>query len=144
MSLVNNTLYPEHVCLTVKTEAQWTQANPVLMAGEIAVCTQCADHEKLDSFDGAYPLYMGDLVSARVRLKAGDGVSRWKALPFIESITDTNLGLLAKITAQKIYDLDTRLKAAEALISQYETLAESMLLYLNSWTTKLEKEEGVN
>lgn len=144
MSLVNSALYPEHVCLTVKTEAQWTLDNPVLMAGEIAICTQCQNDSTLTGFNNDYALFRVDIPSARVRLKAGDGVTRWKNLPFIENNTDTNLSLLANITAQHINDLDTRLKAAEALISQYEELAESMLLYLNSWTTKLEKEEGFN
>ena len=141
MSLVNSTLYPAHVCLTVKTEAQWSSSNPVLMAGEIAVCTQCSDDKTLTGFNNGNPVYSSN-TSTRVRLKAGYGVARWKALPFIDHVTADNLLLLATKTAQSLNDLDTRLSAAEALITQYESLAQTMLLYLNSWTAKLEKEEG--
>lgn len=143
MSLVNSTLYPQHVCLTVKTESEWSTLNPILMTGEIAVCTQCEDDNTLVSFSNGNPVFSTNSTSSRVRLKAGDGVTRWKNLPFIEINTDTNLRILANITAQHINDLDTRLMAAEALISQYEDLAQSMILHLNSLTKKLEKEEGI-
>ena len=144
MSLVNTALYPAHVCLTVKSESEWSSSNPVLMAGEIAVCTQCDNDMTLVGFNDDNAVWRSSLPSTRVRLKAGDGVTRWKALPFIDHVTADNLLTLAAKTAQSLNDLDTRLTAAEALITQYESLANVMLLHLNSLSKKLEKEEGFN
>ena len=118
MSLIINNLYPAHICLSVKTEADWEASNPVLMAGEIAVCTNCS-------------AYITGGSSGGVRFKTGDGVTAFVSLPFADSIL-----------SEKINDLENRLASAEAFISQYETLVEAQLLYLNSLTSKLEKEEG--
>ncbi len=120
MSLITNNLYPAHICLTVMTEADWEASNPVLMAGEIAVCTDCR-------------AYITGGSSGGVRFKSGDGVTAFVSLPFADSLL-----------VSKLNDLECRLASAEAFISQYEALAESQLLYLNSWTSKLEKEEGFN
>ena len=120
MSLNNQSQYINHLCLSVKTEAQWTADNPVLMAGELAVCTAC-------NFSLA-----GVSVTA-TRFKTGDGVTAFVSLPYLD--------MLLVNTANALHQ---RLAAAEALIAQYETLASSQSDYLNSWTKKLEKEEGFN
>lgn len=116
MSLSNNSLYVNHLCLSAKSESQWTLDNPVLLAGEIAVCTDCTFSLAGASVTGT-------------RFKIGDGVTAWVSLPFQDKlITDT---------ANAMHE---RLSAAEALITQYEALANAQLIYLNSLTAKLEKE----
>ena len=120
MPLINNSMYVSHLCVSAKSEAQWSAENPVLMAGELAVTT-----------NSNISLAGESLTAARVKI--GDGVTPWSSLQYSDKhIIDT------------VNSLHERLNQAEALISQYEQLADAQLTYLNSWTSKLETEEGFN
>lgn len=76
MSLSHFCLYPQHILLTCKSKAQWTDLNPVLLDGELVI--------EADT----------------LRLKLGDGVSSYTSLPYTDSAMLDKIEALESQTAQ--------------------------------------------
>lgn len=76
MSVNNSTFHIAHLCLTVKTRAEWTASNPVLLNGEIA------------------------FESDTLRLKVGNGTDTWSALTHTDQALTDRLDALEALMAQ--------------------------------------------
>ena len=80
MAVISSTLHVSHLCLAVKTSAQWLTDTPVLMAGEIA------------------------LDSDTLRLKVGNGSNTWQDLDYTDADILSRLDSLeALVLAQAQY-----------------------------------------
>lgn len=138
----NKVMYVSSLCVSVKAESTWSSSNPVLKAGEIAVTLGCSRSSIKTFSNGA--MVRNATAEEMIRVKVGDGVSKWSALKYLDSYNGTDIATVANLAASGIYsntqlitDLTDRVRAMETAV---EKLSQALLNITNSIITNVTKE----
>lgn len=125
-TIKSNIMYGVSLCVTVKAESAWTSSNPVLKLGEIAVSTG-ATITSYSSVSAGNPVTK--TTSNVLRVKIGDGKTKWASLAYMDVAVYGVAQDIAKIlasTAKSLGDRCTTLETAKtSLESRCKTLEEA-------------------